>query len=455
MDHSGTLFSYFWRIAIVLLLILANGFFVTSEFALVGSRRSKLSALAAKGNRRAARVLKALDNLDAYISATQLGITLASLALGWVGEPTVAALFEPLFDRVLSSFAAKAASHTVATAISFALITFFTIVLGELVPKMLALQRAQPVAMVVVRPMEVFQRVFRAPIWVLNQAGSFVGRLMGLTTTAGHTGVYTEEEFRQLIELSNQGGHITKSQGQMLSRALDFSGLTAHDAMIPRTEVNAISESMSLEQIVAKIRETEFSRLAVCKETMDVIVGVIHSKEVLTRYWDDRTSFSLSDVLHPVDFIPDNMRLDDVLKRMQEERTHFAVVTDEHGGVEGIITLEDVLEEIVGEIQDEFDDEAHQLIQRQRAGVFMIDGSLPVRSANRRLNLKLPEDAIYHTIAGFLMAQTGRILREGEVVEHADARFIVERTDRHRIKKVKLILKDRVKPGGTLTTTAS
>jgi len=211
----------------------------------------------------------------------------------------------------------------------------------------------------------------------------------------------------------------------------------------------------SLEQIVEKIRETEFSRMAVCKDTLDTIIGVIHSKEVMSKYWDDRTKFSLEDILHPVDFIPDNMRLDDVLKRMQEERTHFAVVTDEHGGVEGIITLEDVLEEIVGEIQDEFDDEAHQLIQRQRAGVFIIDGSLPVRSANRRLNLKLPEDAIYHTIAGFLMAQTGRVLRESEVVEYGDARFIVERTDRHRIRKVKLILKDRVKPGGSLTTTTN
>src|SRR5215467_6064837 len=204
MDHSGTLFGYLWRIAVVLLLILTNGFFVTSEFALVGVRRSKITAVAATGNRRAQHVLKVLDRLDAYISATQLGVTLASLALGWVGEPTIAASLEPLFDRILSHVAASAASHTVATAISFALITFLTIVLGELVPKMLALQRAQSVAMAVVRPMQIFQSVFRAPIWLLNQTGNWVGRLLGLQATATHTGVYTEEEFRQLIELSNK-----------------------------------------------------------------------------------------------------------------------------------------------------------------------------------------------------------------------------------------------------------
>ena len=381
MDHSDTLFGYLWRIAIVLLLVITNGFFVTSEFAFVGVRRTKLNALANNGNKRAQHVLKVLEHLDAYISATQLGVTLASLALGWVGEPIIARIFEPLFNRVLSSIASKAASHTIATAISFAIITFFTIVLGELVPKMVALQRAQSVAMAVVRPMEAFQSVFRAPIWILNQTGNWVGKLVGLNTTAAHTGIYSVEELRHLIELSNQSGHLTQGQGAILARALDFSGLTAHDAMIPRTEVEAVNESMSLEEIIGKIRESGYSRVAVYRETLDEIIGMIHSKEVLSRYWDDRLSFKLSDVMHPVDFIPDNMRLDDVLKRMQEDHFHFVAVTDEHGGVEGIITLEDVLEEIVGEIQDEFDEEAHQMVHRQRAGVYVVDGALPIRSA--------------------------------------------------------------------------
>src|SRR5215813_9570467 len=188
-------FHVLLKLLAVLAFVAANGFFVASEFALVSVRRTRLEARAAGGSKQANAALHLLNNPTLLISATQLGVTLASLALGWVGEPTIAASLEPLFDRILSHVAASAASHTVATAISFALITFLTIVLGELVPKMIALQRAQSVAMAVVRPMQIFQSVFRAPIWLLNQTGNWVGRLLGLQATATHTGVYTEEEF--------------------------------------------------------------------------------------------------------------------------------------------------------------------------------------------------------------------------------------------------------------------
>ena len=233
MDHSGTLFSYLWRIATVLLLVLANGFFVTSEFALIKMRRSKVTALAANGNRKAQRVLKALDHLDAYISATQLGITLASLALGWVGEPTVAALFEPLFDHA-SSFAAKARQSYCCDRNFIRTDNLFYDSSGRAGPK-----DARTAKIAARRNGRCttdggFPESIQGTNIVINQADSAIGRLMGLTTTAGHTGVYTAEEFRQLIELSNKSSHISKSQGQMLARALDFSGLTAHDAMIPQ-----------------------------------------------------------------------------------------------------------------------------------------------------------------------------------------------------------------------------
>ena len=194
--------------------------------------------------------------------------------------------------------------------------------------------------------------------------------------------------------------------------------------------------------MVRRIHESGYSRLPVFRETPENIIGIIHSKEIL-RFWDDRASFALENVMHPVNYVPDTMRLDSALRKMQEERFHFAIVTDEHGAFEGIITLEDLLEEIVGEIEDEFD-EAHSMVQKLPDGSFLLEGMLPVRSANRRLGLGLPEEGIYHTLAGFLMAQAGRVLRQGDRVQYGDAEFIVEKSDRHRIRAVKLVIKTPV-----------
>ncbi len=439
MDSGESLLSYPLRIGVVIILVLANGFFVAAEFALVGVRRTRITTLSATGNRRARRVLDLIDNLDAYISATQLGITIASLGLGWVGESTLALLFEPLFARMLPGLAATAAAHTIAIAVAFSLITFLHIVLGELAPKTLALQRAEAVALAVAGPMQLFYRVFKAPIWLLNQAGNIVVKMIGLEATAEHAAVYTTEELHHVIDMSRQGGQLKPSQQAMLARALEFTGLTVKKAMIPRNAVELVSDTAPLSEIVKAIHESGYSRLPVYHEVIDDIVGVIHSKEVLA-FWDDRDSFTLEKVMHPVNFVPDTMRLDAVLRKMQEGRFHFAVVTDEHGGFEGIITLEDLLEEIVGEIEDEFDDEAQRLVQKLADGTVLLEGSLPVRSANRRLSLNIPEEDSYHTIAGFLMAQAGRVLREGDTVGYTGGTFTVERTDRHRIRSVRLVL---------------
>ncbi|MBX3279848.1 MAG: HlyC/CorC family transporter [Acidobacteria bacterium] len=442
MDPGSTIFSYSLRFGAVILLVLANGFFVAAEFALVGVRRSRIQTLADAGNRRATRLLGVLDHLDAYISATQLGITIASLALGWVGESTLSHIFQPVFASVLPATAAAAASHTAAIALAFALITFLHIVLGELAPKTLALQRAEAVALAITRPMMLFYRLFKAPIQLLNGAGNIVVRMIGLDATAGHGAIYTAEELHHLIDLSYKGGQLKPSQGAILARALEFSGLTVRYAMVPRTNVEAVSEDASLPDIVKRIGESGYSRLPVYRDTLDNIVGIIHSKEVLA-FWDARDEFTVEKVMHPVNFVPDTMRLDSVLKRMQEGRFHFAVVTDEHGGFEGIITLEDLLEEIVGEIEDEFDDEAHRLVQKLPDGSYLLEGTLPIRSANRRLGLSLPEDGVYHTLAGFLMTQAGRVLRQGDRVAYGDAQFSIEKADRHRIREIRLILQER------------
>lgn len=445
MDDGGSFLAYMLRIGAVFFLVLANGFFVAAEFALVGVRKSRIVTLANSGNQKAKRLLGLLEDLDAYISATQLGITIASLALGWVGESTLASLLQPIFARVLPTSVSVGAAHTTAIAIAFALITFLHIVLGELAPKSLALQRAERVALAVSRPMLMFHKVFRAPIRLLNSAGNVVVRLIGLKPDSTHAMVYTTEELHHVIDQSQKGGQLKESEQAILARALEFGGLTVRAAMIPRNAVELVSDSQPLDEIVRRSYESGFSRLPVYRENTDNIIGVIHSKEVLA-FWDDRDSFSIEKVMHPVNFVPDTMRLDAALRRMQEGRFHFSVVTDEHGTFEGIITLEDLLEEIVGEIEDEFDDEG-KLVQRQADGSVLLEGTLPVRLANKRLGLALPEDENYHTIAGFLMAKAGKVLSQGDSVDHNGASFTVERTDRHRIRSVRLVMKEPVESG--------
>jgi CBS domain containing-hemolysin-like protein len=442
MEGSETTVSYGLRLLLVLLLVLANGFFVATEFALVGMRRSRAETLAASGNKRALRLLNVLDHLDSYISATQLGITLASLALGWVGEQTLSHMFEPLLARVLPAGMAAAAAHTGAVILAFTLITFLHIVLGELAPKTLALQRAEAVSLAVARPMQLFYKVFKAPIWVLNEAGNFIVRLFGLTATGEQHGVYTAEELRHVIDVSRKGGQLRPHQGALLSRSIEFSGMTVREAMIPRTEVVAIHESATLDEVARKIRESGYSRLPVYRDSLDDIIGVVHGKEML-EFWGKPEAFSMQKLMRPAFFVPDTVSLEAVLRRMQDGRFHFAIVTDEHGGLEGVITLEDLLEEIVGEIEDEFDEEQHRLVTKQTDGSYLLAGSLPLRSANRRLGLKLPEDESYHTLAGFLMAQTGSVMQQGDKVNYDGVEFIVERADRHRIKLVKMTMKQQ------------
>jgi magnesium and cobalt exporter, CNNM family len=445
MDSGLSFMSYALRLLVVVLLVLANGYFVAAEFSLVGVRRSRVMTLAASGDRRARRLLSVIDELYAYISATQLGVTIASLALGWVGEDTLARLFQPVFARLIPWVAAAALAHAIAIALAFTCITFLHIVLGELAPKTLALQRSEKIALAVAKPMWLFYRVFKLPIRLLNVAANVLIRMIGLEPTAARAAVYTTEELHHMIDLSKQGGQIKPSQQAILARALEFSGLTVRYAMVPRTAVEAVSDAAHLDEIVRRIKESGYSRLPVHHESVDNIVGIIHSKEVL-GFWDNRDAFKIDAVMHPVNFVPDTMRLDAVLRRMQEERFHFAIVTDEHGGFEGIITLEDLLEEIVGEIEDEFDDEAQRMVQKLPDGSYLLEGILPIRSANRRLGLSLPEDGAFHTIAGFLMTQAGRVLRQGDRVEYGEAEFTVEKADRHRIRSVKLIMKNPVVP---------
>ena len=420
-------------ILLVFLLVFANGFFVASEFALVGVRRSRIEMLVARGSRSAQRLLMLLDNLNTYISATQLGITMASLALGWVGEPVFAHLLEaPLKGRV-----SDITLHTISFAIAFAIITFLHIVLGELAPKTLALERAEKVALAVSWPMEAFYKVFRWPIRMLDWSGTRVVRLFGLHPSGEHTSVYTEDELRRLIDVSRQSGQLKDEEQQLIHRVFEFSDAEVSEAMVPRTQVTGLQVNATLADVRNAFASTGYSRLPVYDSSPDDIVGLLFRKDVdMGRINGD--GFQLRDFVRPPTFIPATASLGEALRRMQSTRVHFVFVIDEHGGMEGILTLEDLLEEIVGEINDEFDEEVREQIKRD-GKTYVLDGMLSVRDANQYLKLDIPEDSGYTTIAGFLMDRAGRILQRGDTVHHQGGVFEIERVERLRITRVRLI----------------
>ncbi len=425
------------KFALIFVVVGLNAFFVASEFALVSARRARVQTLADEGSSGALAALRLLDNPTLFISAVQLGVTLSSLALGWIGEPTIADLLFPVAEAIAGGTAAAYLAHGLAIVIAFSIITFLHVVLGELVPKMFALERAESLAVVVARPLELFAKVFSPILWVLNYAGRLFAKLLGLTSTLDHTSVYTEDEIRQLITLSQESGQINEEERTLINKVFEFSETTVKEAMIPRTEIIAVPESSTLDEISKAFSESGYSRLPVYRGSLDEIAGVIHSKD-LVGYVRRAKSFKLAEVIHKPNYVVDTARLEDVLRQMQKEKFHFGFVVDEHGGIEGIITLEDLLEEIVGDISDEHDEEVNEQINPQPDGSYLLDGSLAVRDLNRRLGMNLPISEGYTTIAGFLMSQAGEILDEGQVVPFNGHIFKVEKVDKRRIKQVRM-----------------
>src|SRR5215470_11629763 len=369
----------------VLLLVAANGFFVAAEFALVGVRSSRIETLAASGNSSAKRLMGLLQNLNAYLSACQLGITLASLALGWIGEPAIARLLEGPLSGVPETF-----RHGIAFAIGFSIITSLHIVLGEQAPKLVGLAMAERVALAIALPMQLFYRFFSLPIRALDWASARAVQLIGIKATAEHASTYTEEELRRLIDISRESGHLRAEERRLIHRVFEFSDTLVREAMVPRTEMAAIPCTYSLEEITRAFEQHRYSRLPVYRESFDDVIGFVHSKDVMA-YLLHPSECRLEAVLQPPLYVVDTARLEHVLRQMQKAKMHFGFVVDEHGGLEGIITLEDLLEEIVGDISDEHDEEVNEQITEVNECTYLLDGGLAVRDLNRRLKTTVPE----------------------------------------------------------------
>ncbi|MBS1796270.1 MAG: HlyC/CorC family transporter [Acidobacteria bacterium] len=422
---------------LIFLIVGLNGFFVASEFALVSVRRTRVEAQAAEGRKSALAALRLLENPTLFISAVQLGVTLSSLALGWLGEPTIAKLLEPLAEQIATEGTAAYIAHGAAIVISFTIITFLHVTFGELVPKMFALEKAEAFALFASRPLEYFAKLFKPVLWVFNATGTAIGKAIGLKSSLDHASVYTEEEIRQLVKLSEESGHLNKEERRLINQVFEFSETTVREAMVPRMEIVGISDGCTLEEIVEAFRQHGYSRMPVYRGSLDDIAGFIHSKDLMP-YMLRPKQFKLEKVVQKPMYVVDTARLEDVLRQMQREKFHFGFVVDEHGGVEGIITLEDLLEEIVGDISDEHDEEVNEQIQPAGDGSYLLDGGLAVRDLNKRLEMNLPVSEGYTTIAGFLMSEAGQLLNEGETVPFNGHVFRIEKVDKRRILKVKM-----------------
>ena len=442
VEPSISLIKIAAKLGAVAFFVIVNAFFVGAEFALVSVRRPRLEARSAAGSHRAAAALRLLSDPTLFINASQLGITIASLALGWIGESTFVGLLQPLVSGLAPEGRAAYVAHLLAITLAFTMITFLHMVLGELMPKMVALERSEALALWSARPVELFAKVFRAPLWIFNKSGAILGRLLGLKSSLQHTAVYNEVELRQLVDISRESGHLRAEERRLIHRVFEFSDTLVREAMVPRPAIAAIAADCSLTDITQAFQQHRYSRLPVYRGSLDNVIGFIHSKDLIP-YLLRPQEFSLEYVLQPPMYVVDTARLEDVLRQIQKAKTHYGFVVDEHGGIEGIITLEDLLEEIVGEISDEHDEEVNEQINQIDERHYLLDGSLAVRDLNRRLKTSVPESEAYMTIGGFLMTVAGHVLRSGEVIEHDGLRFHVENVERRRLRRVRLELPEK------------
>ncbi len=429
--------EFIFQIGLVLLLVLLNGYFVASEFALVAVRKTRVDELAKKGNVTAKLLKTALDELDSYISATQLGITLASLALGWIGEPAIAHFLEPIF-HFMPETGAFITSHTLAVIIAFTIITFLHIVLGELAPKTVALQRSEATSLVIITPLVFFTKVCKPFIWLLNGAGQLVLKAFGLHAPSGHSLVHSEDEIKMLLSQSSQGGAIPKWEAELGLKALMLGEIPVKSIMIPRTDIIAFNTTTTLKEIITEIEKHAHSRFPVFENTIDTIVGFVHVKDVYREVLKkgDKVKLSQLKITREIISVPEMKKIDSVLQDMRKKRVHLAIVNDEFGGTAGIISLEDIIESLVGEIDDEFDHPIRDIV-RQKDGSYLIDGLTLIHDVTAKFHIPLKGQG-YTTIGGLVFGLLGHEPRSGDTVQIGEITFEVTKIEGKRIKTLRL-----------------
>jgi CBS domain containing-hemolysin-like protein len=441
-------------LGLALLLVFANGFFVATEFAIVKVRATRLQALVDEGRPGAANAMKMVEKLDAFLSATQFGITLASLGLGWLGEPAFAHLLEPVLVGLVPEGASTTLAHSIAVAIAFALITFLHIVVGELAPKSLAIQRAEATTLAVALPMRAFYFLFYPAIWLLNGIARMLLNAFGIEAASEAHEAHNEDELRVILHSSAEAGSITTSRAELLERALEMAQKTARQVMVPRNQVKYLDVEEPLEKCIADARAAGHTWLPVCRGSMDEVEGVVNAKDLFFLLSKGELR-ALSQVQRPVLFIPENVSLEQLLAEFRRRRRQTALVVDEHGGTSGLVSIADVVAEVVGDVAElgRRMDEVRSL----PGGRFELPGTAQLDDLEERLDVAfdLDEDekGEVTTIAGYLMTKLGRVPEKGDMLKLDMWRIQVEEVEGPRVVRVTVepqaAPKPSVPPAGT------
>jgi CBS domain containing-hemolysin-like protein len=426
----------------IIALVLINGFFVAAEFSLVSVRRSRVEELVRRGQAGARAVEHAVKDPDRFIAATQLGITLASLGLGWIGEPALAHVIEPLLAFLPGEIAGQAAHVVAGTVVAFALITFLHVIVGELMPKSIALQSPERTALVVAGPTLFAETIFRPFIWALNGTGNFLLRVLGLNRSAGHENLHSVEELKIIAAASERGGLIEPEEKDMLHAVFDLRDTPARQVMVPRTAMITFAADDRLDDVIEVAAQHRLTKFPVYENDLDHIVGILHIKDVMRVMHSraaqapgrDPRTVRAREIMREALIAPDTIRVDDLLARFRRQKQHSAILLDEFGGTSGLVTLEDLVELLVGDVQDEFTGEAPD-IEARPDGSYSVSGLVSIEEVNDALSLNLIDENS-DTIAGYVLNRLGRIPAAGETLEADGLRFHVEAMDGLRIDRI-------------------
>jgi CBS domain containing-hemolysin-like protein len=420
------------KVIAVLLLIVLTAFFVASEFAIVKIRRTRIDALASEGNKKAKSVQKVLGNLDGYLSACQLGITITALALGWLGEETVEQLLHPLFELINLP---DSIATPVTIALAFAIITFLHVVLGELAPKTFAIQKAESVSLLLAGPLIWFYRIMYPFIWALNGSARGIVRLFGLKSANEHEQAHSEDELRLILSESYKSGEINKSEMEFVNNIFEFDERMAREIMIPRTEMTCLFLDNTTEENLEIMKNGKYTRYPVADGDKDKIIGVVNIKEILTQYkWGEE--LVLREYIHPINHVIESAHIKTLLAKMQKSHNHIAIVVDEYGGTAGLVTVEDILEEIVGEIQDEFDFDEKLPIREAENGQTIVDGKALISDINELLGTSIDHTDV-DTIGGWILTHDIEP-KQGTSFTVDNYQFTVLEVDGHQIKELEI-----------------
>lgn len=422
------------NLLLVAILILMTAFFVATEFAIVKIRPSRIDYLIESGNKKAESVKKILENLDAYLSACQLGITVTALGLGWLGEPTIQRLLNPLFEK-LNIF--PTAASVMSFAVAFLTITFIHVVIGELAPKTIAIQKAEEITLLLAKPLIWFYRLMYPFIWLLNGTARQIIKLLGFKPMDDHEVAHTEEELRMILSESYKSGEINKAEMTYVTNIFEFDETVAKEIMVPRTEMLCFYKDQSFEENIQTVYEGQFTRYPVADGDKDNIIGLINIKDIFTGRFEKDKPLTIDKYIRPIIHVSEATPIRQLLVKMQKERIHMAIVNDEYGGTAGLVTVEDILEEIVGDIRDEFDINESPLIEEKDNDTIVVSGKLQIDELNDLLGIEIAENEV-DTVGGWIFAENLEA-KEGTTIEHEGFQFIVKETDGYQIKKVKIV----------------